>query len=183
MDISTIKTGDNLIINSKSFLSKGIRFFMHLLALKSGIKYSWIGSHSGTFVWLNDTLYIAESVDNGFHLREVSRHYDLDNGDYVIMAPVWEYDEAQTKELIRYIIELQTVNIAYQYLNFIEWVFYILFDINIFGKKLRRGIMYCYKSTMLIRNHMSIREYPVNITSFFDLFHDKRYYVKISHTK
>jgi hypothetical protein len=169
MNLNEIKTGDVFLIYGGTFLSKSIRFFMKWFAKKKHITYNWIPSHAATFCWINDTLYLAESVDNGYHLRVFTNHYDLDNDDCCVLRTKKEYNKAETKEATRYIMELQTVSQFYYYLNFIFWPIYIILNINLFKLLHDRGITYCYESTYMVLNDVRSSDWTADM-SVVDIF-------------
>ena len=166
---SKIWTGDLLLVNSKSFLSRAIRFFMNILRKKLKLPKQWIGSHAGTFIWLNGDLFVAESVKNGFRINLFSRHYATMK-DFEIRRPVKPYTKDEEDMIFDKIFKLQEISDTYQFLNFIQWIFYILFGVNIFGRG-GSNITYCYESTMRIRKHVRPSDFPLNpeMTSYFDV--------------
>lgn len=181
MNIEEIKTGDIYLVKSNSFLSKAIRWFMKLYAKKFKIVYNpdKIYSHAATLVWIDDILYIAESVDNGFHLRIFDRHYDLNPEYCTILTPIKSYDESEIHSILHYSLNLATVSQVYQYWNFIQWPLYILSNkkINLFGKGKNRGITYCYESTQMIKQEIRPYDYKDSsvITDFFTLYNDPNF--------
>lgn len=166
--INKIKTGDKFFVNSTSFLSKAIRFFMKLYAKKYKLTFDKIYSHVGIFVWIADELYIAESVDNGFNLRVFNQHYDLQKDDYIIIHRNKPIDE---KKALKWLINLATVKIAYQYYNFIQWPLLILFNINLFSKGGRK-FTYCYEACKRFDEFIEpgSTQGSLEIASFFDIY-------------
>jgi hypothetical protein len=164
-----IHTGDILLVNSKSFLSKSIRYFMDILRKKKKIPKQWIGSHAGTFIWLNGDLFVAESVKNGFRIDLFERHYGTMT-DFQIRRPSKPYSPDEEDMVFDKSFKLQEISDTYQFWNFIQWIFYILLGINIFGKG-GSNITYCYESTRRIRQYVRRDEFPINpeMTSYFDV--------------
>ena len=164
-----IQTGDILLVNSGSFLSKAIRFFMNILRKKLHLPKQWIGSHAGTFIWINGDLFVAESVKNGFRINLFSRHY-ANMKDFEIRRPVKPYTKDEEDMIFDKIFKLQEISDTYQFWNFIQWIFYILLGINIFGKG-GSNITYCYESTVRIRKYVRPTDFPINpeMTSYFDV--------------
>lgn len=182
MKLEDIKTGDYYLVKSKVIMSRAIQYFMRLYAKKWKIKYTEddIYSHAGTFLWLNNTLYIAESVDNGFSLREFSRHYNIGNGRSAVYSPVVPYTKDEISSVIKNAIELTTVNVMYQIWNFVQWPLYIWTKgkVNLFPKrKNSRGTTYCFESTQRIKEVVRPQNYNDNpeITNIFMLSLDKNF--------
>lgn len=163
-----IQTGDILLVNSNSFLSKAIRYFMNILRKKKKLPKQWIGSHAGTFIWINGDLFVAESVKNGFRINLFDRHYSNMN-DFEIRRPR-PYSKDEEDLIFDKVFKLQEISDTYQFLNFIQWIFYIIFNVNIFGKG-GSNITYCYESTLRIRKYVRPLDFPFNpeMTSYFDV--------------
>jgi hypothetical protein len=170
MELVDLKTGDIVFRCEAEFVSNAIQFWMKVYGRKKGYNVSWIPSHIFTLVWINSILYSAESVDNGFHLREFNKHYKL--GDNLFICRVnEEYTPNEQIEIFRYAKELETVSVGYAYPNFVAWPIYILTGINIFPSKLARKINYCYQSTRMILEHMRSNWMGnTAITSFWDVY-------------
>lgn len=164
-----IQTGDILLVNSNSFLSRAIRYFMNILRKKRGLPAQWVGSHAGTFIWINGDLFVAESVKNGFRINLFDRHY-AGMEDFEIRRPTQEYTKDEEDQVFDKIFKLQEISDTYQFLNFIQWLVYILFNVNIFGKG-GSNITYCYESTLRIRKYVRPQDFPINpeMTSYFDV--------------
>jgi len=181
MKIEDIKSGDKIAIRSNSFLSKVICYFMKQFAEKNLIKYDWIGSHLATCFWDKNTgnLLVAESVDNGFHFREFKKHYDLDKDDIKILTPKIPYTDKQISDMWNYAMHLQTINLGYQYWNFIQWILYIETKINLFGKGGKK-FTFCYESTYLLSQITDPINFDIKneIISFFDVYYNKALYIK-----
>jgi len=171
MNINDIKTGDVFLTYGGTFLSKSIRYFMKLFAKKNNIKYNWIASHAGTFIWIDNILYLGESVDNGYHLREFTKHYSLEKDDYCILRVNKSYSKEEVSKITRYIIHLQTISQFYQYTNFIQWPVYILLGINLFGKSGQKTT-YCYESTYRVLHEVRPDDWKANleVIDFFKLY-------------
>jgi hypothetical protein len=155
------------------FLSKEIRQFMIEYANKKGIAYDWIASHTATLMWINGILYIAESVANGFKIREFDKHYDLESDSYLIMREKGGYTDAEKIECVRFAMQLQSESVAYNYLNFVAFPLYIKLNINIFGLfGSAKKANYCYQSTRMIKEHLlpDIWKGNVDLTSFWDIY-------------
>jgi hypothetical protein len=171
MNINNIKTGDVFLTYGGTFLSKSIRYFMKLFAKKNHIKYDWIASHAATFIWIDNILYLGESVDNGYHLRVFDKHYSFDKDDYCILRSNKSYSKDEESKAISYILHLQTISDFYQYTNFIQWPLYIVFGINTFGKSGSRTT-YCYESTYKVLNAVRPDDWTSNleVIDFFKLY-------------
>lgn len=169
IQINKIKTGDIFLVNSTSFLSHAIRYFMNILRKRKGLPQQWVASHAGTFIWLNGDLFVAESVKNGFRLNLFSRHYE-GAGDYQVRRVATPYSVDEEDMVFDKIFKLQEISDTYQYLNFIQWVAYILLGWNIFGKG-GSNITYCYESTQRIKKYVrpSVISNDAEMTSFFDV--------------
>lgn len=174
-----IKSGDIFLIKGKGFISDSIVHFMKRYAKKKNIKYDWIGSHAGTLFWDKNSgrLVIAESVDNGFHIRIFDKHYNLEKDNYRIITPIVPYSESEQQRLWNEAMHLQTINIGYQYWNFAQWILYIETGINIFAKHGDR-FTYCYESTCEIAQSVRPNDWPYKekeIWNFFDMYNNKNF--------
>ena len=72
MTISDIKTGDVLLVDSRNLLAKLIKVFQK-------DKYN----HSGTFVWLEDSLFVFEAIGRGAVFTSWE-HYDRKNKRFLV---------------------------------------------------------------------------------------------------
>lgn len=176
MKTKDIQSGDILAIKGEGFPSPQIIYFMKQYAKKKGIKYDFIGSHLATCFWDKNTgkLLVAESVDNGFHFREFEKHYDLAKGNIKILRPITPYSEKEIENMWNYAMHLQTVNLGYQYWNFIQWILYIELGISTFGKGGTK-FTYCYESTARIAESVRPNDWKGldEVVSFFDVYNNK----------
>lgn len=196
VDINQIQTGDRFFViglrnNHKKidFISRSIMFWMKLLGKQLGINNVWVGSHAATLIWLNDILYVCESIDKGFVVHEMSVSYDLDTEDYIIVRNINGYTEDQKKTIVRSALQLSAVSITYNFLIVIQWTLYILSGfiskkhrLNLFFKKTRR-INYCYQSTKIIAHNADPEVFDDNYrnTSWFDIFVPEKQVTVIDH--
>lgn len=176
MDKNQIKTGDTLLVNGKSFLSKTIQKVMKKWGKKHGYPTNIIYSHAARFVWVADELYLFGSVDNGYNPILFDRHYDWETSDFAVMRRKTPLTPAEENQTINYVLHLDTVSISYQYWNFIQWLLLVYLNINTF-KKDSDKFTYCYESEMKARKNLNPEYYKDNIhqTDIFELLYDKNY--------
>jgi len=177
-DIDKIRTGDRLLVNGTGFIPRTIRYFMRKYAKRIGYTYThkygdWIASHAGTFIVINNYVYVAESVKNGYRLTDFRHNYDPHNDDMMIVRTKRPYTRNETSSVQWFILYLQEINEFYQYWGLLTWAGYIWTGINLFG----RGGMtstYCYEATFRILNEIREDDWQGNkeIVSFFDLIRE-----------
>src|SRR5208282_394921 len=134
LDINQIETGDRMfflgIRNSSSkevtWLSHLIKYGMQLYGKQMGKPSEWIGSHATTLIVISGKVYICESIDKGFVIHSLTATYNLDTEDYIIVRNPSGYTENQKEAIVAAAIDLSAVSITYNYLNFFQWMFYIL---------------------------------------------------------
>lgn len=178
MDLKDVKTGDTLLVNADTFLSRTIRKVMKKWGKKKGYDTSVLFSHAARFVWIADELYVFESVDNGYQPRIFSRHYDWETADFAVMRRKEELTEAETKQTTHFCLHLDTLSVGYQYWNFIQWLLLVYLNINTFGKGDRDRFEYCYESEMEARKNLNPDKYgDVDQTDIFELLYDPNYKV------
>jgi hypothetical protein len=177
MNIRDIKTGDTFLVKSNTFLSKTICKAMKRWGKKRGFPVDVIFSHAARFVWIADELYVFESVDNGYHPRVFNRHYDWNTDDFAIMRRKTPLTEEETKQTTHFCLHLDTVNVGYQYWNFIQWLLLIYIGINTFSKKEDNNkFEYCYESEREARKNLNPDKYGnVDQTDIFQLLYDQNY--------
>jgi hypothetical protein len=178
-----LRTGDRVLVNSNSFLSRAIRFFMRWWAKKYKLSTDYIFSHAGTLILLNEDWYIAESVENGYRIREFLQRYNL-NEDMIIVRNKKPYTSNEQDVVINYALYLQEVGNFYQYWAFPQWISLIVFGANIFGKG-NKFSTYCYESTYRIAAHVRPEEFNKNpeVITCFDLITDTDEIVYNNHKK
>jgi len=196
-DINQIETGDRFFIlgekkpnsNYPTFLSRQIRWWMEVYGKQLGIPKAWIGSHATTLVWIADKLYVCESIDGGFRVHSFTACYDLDTDNYIIVRNIDGYTDEQKKAITQYVLELSAVSITYNFLNFIQWIVYVLSGfiskkhrINLFFKNPKR-INYCYQSTYMGMKSICPQIFNKNIqtVSWFDVFDPEKQKIIIDH--
>lgn len=161
MKTPQFRTGDRILVNSNSFLSRSIQFFMRLYARKRHIDTQNTFSHAGTLVFIDGELYIAEAVENGYKLREFNKHYNLAKDKIIVFRNGIPYTRDEQTMARKYALYLMEVNNCYQYWAFIQWIVLILFNINIFGKG-NKFSSECYEATYRIAKHVRPDEFIRN---------------------
>ena len=148
-----LQTGDRILVNSTSFLSRTIQKVMRHYAKQEGISDEYTYSHAGTIldIWLQT--YIAESVENGLRIREFYGRYSPSNDDILIVRTKKEYSDYEKNCSRKYAIHLQEINNFYQYWGLLSWLLYVYVTfkwkgkyhrINFFGKG-NKFSNYCYE--------------------------------------
>jgi hypothetical protein len=175
MKLKDIKTGDTFLVKSNSFLSKTICKVMKKWGKKKGYDTSLIFSHAARFIWIADKLYLFGSVDNGYNPILFNRHYNWNNDNFIIMRRNKELSELEQKQTTTYCLHLDTVSISYQYWNFVQWLFKVYLNINLF-KKDSDKFTYCYESERKARKDLNPENYQeVYITDIYQLLYDPNY--------
>lgn len=183
MKISDVQSGDVLAVKGKGFPSPEIIYFMERYAKKNNIKCDWIGSHLAMLFWDKNSgrLFVAESVDNGFHFREFEKHYDFAEGNLKVLSPKIPYTEEQVIKMWLFAMHLQTINVGYQFINFAEWIAKIELKLNIFGKG-NNKFTFCYESVYKILQTVNPEAFwkkeEKQLYSFFDVYCNPALYVK-----
>lgn len=172
-----LQTGDRILVNSDSKLSKLIQFFMKKWAKKKGLNAEFTYSHAGTIVMLTGFTYVAESVENGFRLRQLDRHY-LHNPSItgiLFVRPKQWYTEEEELNIEAYALYLQEVNNFYQYWGLLQWAILVTTGINLFGKG-NKFSNYCYEGAYRIAKHVRPADFPKNpeIVTCYDLYDPER---------
>ena len=179
-----LQTGDRILVNSKSFLSRTIQKVMRRYAKQEGISDEYTYSHAGTIVILNGEEYVAESVENGFRLRWLFRHYNAYYDDMMIIRqklPLTDQELVETEDEALY---LQEVNNFYQYWGLLSWLLYVYVTfkwrgkyrrINFFGKG-NKFSNYCYEGAYRIAKHVRPKDFQKNpeIVTCYDLYDPNR---------
>jgi hypothetical protein len=81
--ISEIKTGDNLLVSSSSFLAKAIQFFQ---------RNRW--NHSAMCWWAYDELFVIEADSNGIAITKM-QDYLNSNKSLMILKPKFNIDGSE----------------------------------------------------------------------------------------
>lgn len=82
-DIKTIKTGDNLLVSSHSWLAKKIQLFQN---------NKW--NHSAMFWWAYDELFVIEADKYGIAITPFSQYLKSDSG-LMVLKPNFAVDGAK----------------------------------------------------------------------------------------
>lgn len=177
MELKDVKTGDTLLVNADTFLSRTIKKVMKYWGKKKGYDTSILYSHAGRFVWIADELYVFESVDNGYNPRLFKRHHDWIDSDFAVMRRREPLSLKESKQTTNFCLHLDTVSIGYQYWNFIQWLLLVYLGINTFNKKEDRDkFEYCYESEREARKNLNPDQYGnVDQTDIFQLLYDPNY--------
>lgn len=171
-----VKTGDTLLVRSDSFLSKTIVKVMKRYGKHMGYNTDIIFSHAGRFIWIDDDLYVFESVSNGYNPRLFEKHYDLNESDMCIMRRKEELTPEEQKQTRKFCLHLDTISNGYQYWNFLQWLVYVYLHIDTFKKGGRNKFEYCYESEAEARKNLNPDNYGyVDRTDFFQLYNDPNY--------
>jgi hypothetical protein len=196
MKITDIKTGDSILVtNYNNFLSNTIRKVMFKFGKQENIITDTILSHACTAVWIDNELYAFGSVESGYKPWLFKLHYslqDLNRNGIVVMRRNEPLSKEEEVKLRHYCIHLNTISIAYQFWNFIQWLAYVYCTVKVKGKRFRLNLFtkdadafnYCYESGMLCRKWLNPDNYKdCCITSFFDLYFDSSYHVVYKNIK
>lgn len=177
MKIEEIKTGDTILVNQDTFLSRTIQKVMKKWGKRQGWPTSPIYSHAGRCVWIEGKLYVFESVVNGYNPRLFERHYDLVESDLAIMRRIEPLSEEEMVQTTHYCLHLDTISISYQYWNFIQWLLLVYLRFDTFHKDSDK-FEYCYESEAKARKNLNPDHYGyVNQTDIFELIYDPYYEV------
>jgi hypothetical protein len=175
MNISDIKNGDSFLIKSNSFLSKTICAVMKHWGKKKDYDISILFSHAARFIWIADELYIFGSVDNGYKPLLFKLHCNWNADDFAIMRRRTPLTKAEENQTINYVLHLDTLSIAYQYWNFVQWLLLVYLNINTFKRESDK-FNYCFESERKARKNLNPDQYgSVAETDIFDLLYDKNY--------
>ena len=174
-----IETGDLILVQGKSKVAKIIRMVMDDYAWQEGIKDKLTYSHAMTAVRIENNLYVAEAVENGFRLRSFYGHYDLDKDDLAVFKPQVPFTFEEKAIIRSYAIYLQEVNNFYEYWALLMFLPYVYgtwkwkgkrHRINLFGKGNYFSV-YCYEGSYRIGKRVKPLWYPKNpeVVTCFDL--------------
>lgn len=174
MNSPLFETGDRILVNSRSFLSRSICFFMRWWARKKHLNPEYTYSHAGTILVIYGEVYVAESVENGFRIRKFDSHYH-EGLDMIVVRCRKEYTGEELHNARHYAIYLQEVNNFYQYWGLLQWIILIVFNINTFGRGTKFS-NYCYEGAYRIAKQTRPEEFPKNpeLVTCFDLYNEER---------
>ena len=178
MKFEEVKTGDTILVNNDSFLSRTIRKVMKKWGKKNGYDTSVIYSHAGRCIWIAGELYVFESVDNGYQPRLFRLHYPWNYADFAIMRRKTPLTAKETKKTTHFCLHLDTISLGYQYWNFIQWLLLVYLGINTFEKRKEDNdkFEYCYESEREARKNLNPDYYGnVDQTDVFQLLYDQNY--------
>lgn len=193
MNIQDIKTGDDFLTTTyNGFISKAIRTVMKKWAKKKCITIpktkdgkEIIMSHAGTFVWVGEELYLYGSIDSGYKPIVFKDHYSLTSKDHaaIVMRRIIPLNNKEMNKVIKFCQHLVTVNLLYQYWNFIQWCLLVYLNINLFNKD-RDAFTYCFESTMKKRQDLDPMNYlDTEQTDVFQLLNDTTYTIIYTNVK
>lgn len=176
MNIQDLRDGDRILVNglkkngNLTFLSAAIIFFMKLYAKRFKKDTKYVFSHAMTVIRLNNRIRVAESVENGFRIRPYEDHYSWEHGEYIVIRPKKPYTKVEQYMIAETILDLQACSNFYQYWGFLQWICYIIFGINLFGKG-NKFSTYCYESTYRIAKEARPNSFPLKpeVITCFDL--------------
>jgi len=176
MEKKDVKTGDTLLVNADTFLSKIIRKVMKKWGKRQGYPINIIYSHAARFIWIADTLYVFGSIENGYQPWEFDKHYDWEKSDFAVMRRKKELSVKEVKQTTNYVLHLDTVSISYQYWNFIQWLLLVYLNISTFNND-RDKFTYCYESEHKARKNLNPNWYVGSVaqTDIFELLYDSNY--------
>lgn len=180
MELKDVKTGDTLLVsNRRSLISRLIIREMKKWGKKKYPEYAGekVWSHAGTFVWIEGSLYVFESVDNGYKPRLFARHYNWYSSDMAVMRRNTELTKDEEVRLTHFCLHLVTISLSYQFWNFIQWLVLINTGKNWFPKREDNDKHeYCYESAMECRKFLNPDNYGnVDQTDIYQLLHDTNY--------
>ncbi len=181
--LSQIKTGDILLKYGQQNFSKLISSFMWVFGLQNKYityktKLAEIPSHTGTFVWLGDMLFICESVKEGTKIRRFTEYYKEDDLLHCkVLTPIIPYNNKEKETIKNKAFYFEEQSLAYGVPSLFVYAIYILTfgKINLFDG-INSKFLVCYQCTISIGSCAKPENWkPDLVMDIFDIIQNKNY--------